>query len=423
VTTTRRRGGRPFALLLLPLLLSLLAPATAATAADPPDRLDAFGTAADHGTPPASAASRLVGMAAHPGGGYWVATSNGGVYSYGGAPFHGSAGNVALRSPVVGMAARPDGSGYWLAAADGGIFSFGAATFRGSLGATTLRSPIVGVAATRSGNGYWMVAADGGVFTFGDAVFAGSLGDRTLNAPIVAMAAAPGGGYWLAAADGGVFTFGSATFHGSAGDLRLRHPVVSMAAVPDGSGYWLAGADGGVFTFGTARFLGVGAPSFEPVTTIASRGSGGYWLLRSPLRAHAAGPALPPNSGSGRRVVYSNPQQRVWLVGTDGVVERTYAVSGRRGVPAGGTYRVFSKSRYTSAGHDGITMGYMVRFAWGQKLAIGFHDIPRDAQGRPLQTEDDLGGYRSAGCVRQATADAIYLWDWAPVGTTVVVVY
>jgi hypothetical protein len=37
-----------------------------------------------------------------------------------------------VNQPVVGMAATPDGHGYWLVAADGGVFSFGDAPFRGS---------------------------------------------------------------------------------------------------------------------------------------------------------------------------------------------------------------------------------------------------------------------------------------------------
>jgi hypothetical protein len=167
---------------------------------------------------------------------------------------------------------------------------------------------------------------------------------------------------------------------------------------------------------------------------MAARASAaGYWLLRSPIPpppppppAPAAprytGPAVPAGSGSGRRIVYSNPGQRVWLIGNNGP-EYSYAVSGRRGVPPAGTYRVFSKSRRASAGHDGIYMDNMVRFAHGQDLAIGFHAIPRYPNGRPLQNESELGAYRSAGCVRQADRDAARLYDWAPVGTVVVVVY
>jgi hypothetical protein len=262
------------------------------------------------------------------------------------------------------------------------------------------------------------VSADGGVFSFGDAAFAGSLGGRHLVAPIVGMAAPASGGYWLVASDGGVFSFGGAPFLGSAAGTLLASPIIGMATTGAGDGYWLAAGDGGVFTYGRARFAGAGSPSSETVTGVTATAGGGYLLVRSP-----SGPPAPIGSGRGRRVVYSNPLQRVWLVGTSGQVERTYLVSGRKGEPAVGTYRVYSKSLVTSAGHDGITMRKMVRFAHGDTLAIGFHDIPRSADGRPLQTDDDLGGYRSSGCVRQGTNDANALWDWAPIGTTVVVIY
>jgi hypothetical protein len=357
-----------------------------------------------------------------------VARSDGAVFSYGGAPFYGSLGGQALRSPVVGMAARPDGRGYWLVAADGGVFTFGAAPFAGSMGGVRMASPIVGMTSTMSGNGYWLTSADGGVFSFGTARFWGSMGGVALNRPVVGIAASKLGGYWLVASDGGIFNFGGAPFPGSAGALPLRAPIVGMAGTPSGRGYWLASSDGGVFTYGDAPFLGTGASTGDPVTSISAAGPSAYRLLHSPSAPVVTFPSftpvpLPAGSGTGRRIVYSNPAQRVWLVAEDGRVEYSYAVSGRRGVPAGGTYRVYSKSRSTSAGHDGITMQNMVRFAHGRNLPIGFHAIPRYPSGQPLQSEDDLGGYRSAGCVRQADADAARLWDWAPVGTKVVVVY
>jgi lipoprotein-anchoring transpeptidase ErfK/SrfK len=38
-----------------------------------------------------------------------------------------------------------------------------------------------------------------------------------------------------------------------------------------------------------------------------------------------------------------------------------------------------------------------------------------------VQSVSQLGQALSGGCVRQATADAQYVWGWAPIGTTVVV--
>jgi hypothetical protein len=114
-------------------------------------------------------------MASTPDGrGYWLVASDGGIFSYGDAPFYGSTGNIVLNKPIVGMAATASGNGYWMTASDGGIFAFGAAPFYGSTGALTLNQPIVGMTPTPDGQGYWLVARDDGIFTFGDAVFAGA---------------------------------------------------------------------------------------------------------------------------------------------------------------------------------------------------------------------------------------------------------
>ncbi len=134
-------------------------------------------------------------------------------------------------------------------------------------------------------------------------------------------------------------------------------------------------------------------------------------------RTDSAG--LPDLSGSGRRVVYSNGQQRVWLVEEDGRVSRTYPVSGRKGDPGPGSYEVFSRSRHARS-PAGARMEYMVRFARTSGLDIGFHAIPV-GKGGPIQSEAELGQFRSKGCVRQSVPDAVHLWNWAPVGTTVVV--
>jgi hypothetical protein len=124
-----------------------------------------------------------------------------------------------------------------------------------------------------------------------------------------------------------------------------------------------------------------------------------------------------------RRIVYSKFQQRVWLIEDNGYITNTHLVSGRYDIPAFGEYHVYSKSYSTFATHNpSIIWNYMVRFAVGpQGGGIGLHEIPTQ-YGHPVQTVEQLGQPLSGGCLRQSHDDAVLVWNWAPVGTTVVVV-
>lgn len=142
----------------------------------------------------------------------------------------------------------------------------------------------------------------------------------------------------------------------------------------------------------------------------------------TPAVALVADPALPADSGEGRRIVFDQGDQRVWLVGDDETVERTYLVSGSRfDNLEPGAYEVQSKSRYATAFDASGTMEYFVRFATGYSEPIGFHTVPRDNDGVVEQTKSQLGTPLSAGCVRQWQPDAIALWNFALLGTPVTV--
>jgi hypothetical protein len=217
--------------------------------------------------------------------GYWLLGGDGGVFSFGDAPFYGSTGAIKLNRPAVSMTATPDGKGYWFAATDGGVFSFGSAGFFGSTGGIRLNEPVVGMAATPTGDGYWLVARDGGIFAFGDAGFFGSTGAMTLAQPIIGMAPTPSGkGYWLIAADGGIFAFGDAGFVGSAGAAPLSAPITDAAVTPTGKGYWLLSQDGGIYAFGDAAYrgspAGTGLCDRPAARQLAASATGkGYWVV------------------------------------------------------------------------------------------------------------------------------------------------
>ncbi len=201
------------------------------------------------------------------GSGYWLVSKDGSVYSFG-APFFGSLPSIGVNATnIVAIASSFDGKGYWLVSSNGGVYSFGDAQFYGSAAGSVLNQPIVGIATSNGGDGYWLVDSAGNVYSFGNAPLLGGGKNMQFTRPIIGIVSLPGGaGYWLYSADGGVFAFGDAQFYGSTGAMVLNSPIVSMITTPDGEGYWLIGSDGGVFAFGHAQYLGsmggkqIGAP-------------------------------------------------------------------------------------------------------------------------------------------------------------------
>ena len=132
--------------------------------------------------------------------------------------------------------------------------------------------------------------------------------------------------------------------------------------------------------------------------------------------------ALPEGSGEGKRVVFSEGRQRVWLVNADGSIARTYLVSGSTYDNLDpGAFNVYSRSEDAWGVDDSGSMKYFVRFTQGDTgAAIGFHDIPIK-DGAPAQSESQLGTPQSHGCIRQRRSDALALWEFAPLGTPVIV--
>lgn len=81
---------------------------------------------------------------------------------------------VVLNQPACAIVPTPGGKGYWIIAEDGGVFTYGDAPFVGSEAAKPHNAKFVAGACTPDGKGLWLLGADGGVFTEGDAPFLGS---------------------------------------------------------------------------------------------------------------------------------------------------------------------------------------------------------------------------------------------------------
>ena len=242
--------------------------------------------------------------------GYYVLGTDGGVFSYGSAVFHGSVPGLGVRANAILMALTPDHAGYWVLGSDGGVFTFGDARFFGSVPGTGSQITAVDLKPTPSGHGYWILGANGSVFAFGDAPALGSLPQAGVHDSAVKLVPTPTGkGYWILGGDGGIFTFGDAVFHGSVPGVGVTDPSVSMASTATGNGYWVLGADGGIFSFGDAVFHGsvpgIGCEDATGVELAATSTGLGYYVLSSDGKVFPFGdaPGFGDPSGLGVRAV------------------------------------------------------------------------------------------------------------------------
>lgn len=182
------------------------------------------------------------------------------------------------------------------------------------------------------------------------------------------------------------------------------------------------GATFSVFVMSMATLVGVGVLAAQAKATaprvrtpIAVAASGKSSTKSGPGSTTSNVAALPANSGSGTRIVYSPSEKRVWLVSGSKTVERTIvAVPGTIAAPDG-SYAVYDKSP-GSTGSDGVQVLYVVRFeASGASTAYGF-DADANISGLPPAPTGKTAG------IRMAQLDAQALYEFSSVGTTVVVV-
>ncbi|MEZ0092122.1 hypothetical protein [Streptacidiphilus sp. EB129] len=127
-------------------------------------------------------------------------------------------------------------------------------------------------------------------------------------------------------------------------------------------------------------------------------------------------PAVPADSGSGKRVVYSLKAKRVWLVdpGNPGG-DRTFAVMPSPVSPLAATYTVDTTIASPYTGSDGVKIKDGVLFATRTGVRIGFSAAVDGTMPSPDPT------LRTGG-IREALGDGQALFAFAPKGTKVVVI-
>jgi hypothetical protein len=115
--------------------------------------------------------------------------------------------------------------------------------------------------------------------------------------------------------------------------------------------------------------------------------------------------------------------QRVWAIDENEQVVRSWLVSGSKyGNETPGEHEVYSRSDVSTAWNGKAFLYKMVRWLKTDVGAIGFHALPvRVDDGSLYQTEEELGQRLSGGCQRQANLDADFVWEFAQIGTPVIV--
>lgn len=164
---------------------------------------------------------------------------------------------------------------------------------------------------------------------------------------------------------------------------------------------------------GTVGFLAFQASANGPVTAGKPQASASPTASKAP-RDKKNPTALPAGSGTGERVVYSVDDDRVWLVGENGKVLRTFKVTPGTVDPPPGTYAVTSRSGAVT-GTDGTPVEHVVRFTTVGDVVIGFSAAVDGSTPVPdpaLRT----------GGIRESRADGDAMWRFATIGERIVVI-
>ncbi|WP_375138052.1 hypothetical protein [Streptomyces sp. Act143] len=149
------------------------------------------------------------------------------------------------------------------------------------------------------------------------------------------------------------------------------------------------------------------ATATRPTASASARPSAG------PTKPAAT--AVPDGSGTGRRIVYSLGEKRVWLVDASDAPRRTFTVWPGTVSPDPGTYKVDVR-RDATTGSDGVKIEHIVYFASKSGLSIAFSNAV-DGSSPPAVAS----GTRTSG-IRTKKADGSALWTFGETGTAVVVV-
>lgn len=126
-------------------------------------------------------------------------------------------------------------------------------------------------------------------------------------------------------------------------------------------------------------------------------------------------PPVPAASGTGKRIVYSLGQHRVWVVPVTGKPVGTYVVQPGNVPPGLGPHLVTGR-KPTSVGSDGVSVEHVVFFDYTAETWVAFSSPTDDTVKKPART-------LHTGAIRSHRNVGTAIWNATVVGSTVVVVH
>ncbi|MEV5512974.1 hypothetical protein AB0L50_08490 [Streptomyces flaveolus] len=136
----------------------------------------------------------------------------------------------------------------------------------------------------------------------------------------------------------------------------------------------------------------------------------------SPRPKETAPAPVPDGSGTGRRIVYSLGQKRVWLVDASDASRRTFTVWPGTVSPDPGAYTVGARTKGVTTGSDGVQIEQIVYFALEDGVSVAFSNAVDGSSPPPPVPGTKTGG------IRLPKADGQAVWTFATAGTKVTVV-
>jgi LysM repeat protein len=132
--------------------------------------------------------------------------------------------------------------------------------------------------------------------------------------------------------------------------------------------------------------------------------------------------STPAATGGGRRIVVDLSEQHLYAYVGETLVHSFVVSTGVGGGTRTGTFRVLDKYPNAYASTWDLQMPYWMGIYWAGGLENGIHALPILSNGQRLW-EGYLGRPASFGCVILGALEARTLYEWAAIGTPVIIQY